>query len=133
MARYTEKKRTTELSEFEERVLMSMHSLSVQCEVCLKVEPGGVGGIFVPGRAIAKVMGGKWTSWRHKQMLVLREKGWVAAELGFEQGSALKMVWRYGLTEAARVTMLDRMASAQKDCIWLGQGAFQIQSELFAS
>lgn len=133
MSRYSEKKRTTELSEYQERVLMAMHALSVQCEVCLKVEPGGVGGIFVPGRAVAKVMGGKWTSWRHKQMLQLQKNGWVFAELGFEQGSTLKMVWRYGLTEAARVTMLERMASAQKDCIWLGAGSFAIQPQLFAS
>jgi hypothetical protein len=133
MARYTAKKRKTELTEYQERVLMAMHALSVQCEVCLHVQPGGVGGIFVPGRAISKVMGGKWTSWRHKQMLLLQDDKWVIANLGFEQGSTLKQVWRYGLTESARVTMLERMASAQKDCIWLGEGAFTLQPELFAS
>lgn len=130
MARYTAKKRETELSEFQERALLALHAISMECERCLSVPPGGVGGIYSPGRAIAKAMGGKWTSWRHKEMLKLRDMTWIDANLGFERGSSLKQVWRYSLTEAGRAEMLNRMAGVNRECIWINGNPDQL--ELFA-
>lgn len=130
MSRYSAKKRAEELSEFQERALLALHAISMECERCLQSQPGGVGGIYVPGRAIAKAMGGKWTSWRHKEMLKLQELTWMDCNLGYERGSSLKMVWRYSLTEAGRVEMLNRMMGVQKECVWINGNPDRL--ELFA-
>lgn len=119
MARYSKAKREKGLTEFQERVLVGMQAISSECEKCMKVDADRVGGIFFPGRSIAAVIGGKWKGWRHQQMLELRDKGWVEADLGFERGSSLKQVWRYSLTDTGRAVLRERMASVQKDCIWL--------------
>lgn len=120
MARYTAKKRENELGEFASAAIMALHILSVQCEICLNVKPGGVGEIYVPGRAIANVMGGKWNWYRHLELMKLAEPGgWIKAYKGYEKGSERAEVWRYALSEAGRTYLMGLAAQRQKDCVYL--------------
>jgi len=118
--RYSKKKREDELGEFQGAAIMALHILSVQCELCLGVKPGGVGDIYVPGRAIAAVMGGTWNWYRHQQMLKLTGTGgWVKAWKGYEKGSDKAELWRYSLTEQGRIHLMGLAIDRQKECVYL--------------
>lgn len=105
----------TGLPEMAEAILMALHLVELQCRTAGE---SGVGDIFLPGRAISQVLGGKWSTYRHRMMLKLEENGWVKAIKGYERGSGKKEVWRYSLTVPAKATLADRLSRASRDCIW---------------
>lgn len=109
------KKDGEKMSEFAEAALMALYAMELQCRAG---GDSGVGEIYLPGRAISKILGGKWSTYRHKVMVDLSENGWVKALKGYERNSSKKEVWRYSLTQPAQVTLTDRLADASRDCIW---------------
>lgn len=86
------------LGDFFERVLMALYIAH------LRNEQSGVGGLlWLPGSALAEVLGGRWSHDRHKNMLSLETSGWVLVEQ--QQRNATQHVWIYALTDDALHTL----------------------------
>jgi hypothetical protein len=88
------------LGDFFERVLMALYIAH------LRNEQSGVGGLlWLPGSALADVLGGRWSHDRHKNMESLQTSGWVIVDQ--QQRNASQHVWIYALTDDA-ISEMDR-------------------------
>lgn len=86
------------LGDFFERVLMALYIAH------LRNEQSGVGGLlWLPGSALADVLGGRWSNDRHKNMEALQASGWVLVEQ--HQRNAKQHIWIYALTDDALHTL----------------------------
>lgn len=118
MARYTAEKKATEFSELGNSILLAMLIIS---NTPAKNPPHPTVGqgdkLWIPGRAICKFIGGKWTSYRHKEAMKLVETKCLEAWKGYDRGSNKKELWRYSLTEQATVYFADLSAHSAKDSL----------------
>ena len=131
MARYTEKRKAEQLGELATMMLLAMHMIEVQCATCDTSELGQGGKSWVPGRSISRLIGGKWTNYRHSIMMQLKADTWIEAWKGYERGSDKKELWRYSLTEAGKVYLAELTRHAAKDCLYITPaqlGMFEVKN-----
>lgn len=103
------------MSDLEERIIISLWALDIHLGV-------GRSDTF-SGAAVAYVLGGRWTSYRHKVMMRLAARGWVFVE-DVKDG---RPRWYYRLTPEAKTAFKERLQDAVNKGVRL-QGASIVSS-----
>jgi len=100
------------LPDVAERMMIALYAMTLRADS--KEREGGYGDVYIEGKGVAFVIGGKWSSYRHKVMLRLEEIGCVKCERGFVRGTSKKEQWRYSITIQAMETISNRIDEGLK-------------------
>lgn len=97
------RKITGNMSDVEERILMALYALTAPIYQRQWKRP------FFAGSGVGEMLGGKWTSYRHKTMKKLEGLKWVTCEKVQTGGTRQ---WTYQLTEQGYATLAQRASKA---------------------
>lgn len=89
--------------DFNERVLLAMYASDCQNEITYSA-------FFMRGRGIAHLLGGQWSTYRHKQMLLLEQAGAVIC-LKIKRG---RESWHYALTRKGYMLVHELVTEARR-------------------